>query len=271
VRAAYAKLEKARNHALELIFDTEKYFYPYKDRMAEYTPVSNEVNDRVLQVREAWAAKAKATPKRDKELDKLLLEVSDLQIEIEFLGGDCDELVARSKAVEQYLDQGTLTVQTFWENDKDRELLAANDAVMKENAVKETVATKPEREQVRITNDYRIMFGHRRALRIADQLTEAARGHSEDMSRLGFFAHESPVPGKRSPSDRIKLTGYEFMGCSENIHQGSGSPQGAHDRWQRSSGHHRNLLSPSWTEMGTGQYGNRWTQNFAFKAGDMLE
>jgi uncharacterized protein YkwD len=49
---------------------------------------------------------------------------------------------------------------------------------------------------------------------------------------------------------------------SENIHRGSGSPEGAHNGWVHSSGHHRNILQKLWTEMGTGQAGRYWTQNF---------
>ncbi len=162
-------------------------------------------------------------------------------------------------------------MRTFFENEKDRELLAYNAAVMAGNAVMDTVATKDEREQVRITNAYRIMMGHRRALHIQDQLTFAARGHSADMTRLGFFDHFSPVPGKRSPSDRIRAEGYPLAGASENIHRGSGDPMGAHLSWRGSSGHHRNLLMPSWFDMGTGRDGRNWTQNFGFTEKQMLE
>ena len=39
---------------------------------------------------------------------------------------------------------------------------------------------------------------------------------------------------------------------------------GAHKSWRGSSGHHRNLLNPSWVDMGTGRDGRNWTQNFGF-------
>jgi uncharacterized protein YkwD len=105
------------------------------------------------------------------------------------------------------------------------------------------------------------MFG-RAAVLVHDQLTVAAHGHCEDMARIGFFAHDSPVPGKASPVDRIRLTGMKPLGASENIAQASG-PSGAHDGWCHSSGHHRNLLAAGWKLLGVGNAGHLWCQNFA--------
>ena len=118
----------------------------------------------------------------------------------------------------------------------------------------------PEREQVRVTNEYRMMFG-RWPLRVVEKLTLSSRGHCEEMNRLGYFGHFSPTPGRRTPYDRMKLQGYQY-GSSENCAAGSTSPLGAHQQWCHSSGHHRNLLMAPWTEMGSGQYGRLWTQNF---------
>ena len=81
------------------------------------------------------------------------------------------------------------------------------------------------------------------------------------MSKLGYFGHFSPTPGRRTPYDRMRLQGYKY-GSSENIAGGSTAPRGAHNQWCHSSGHHRNILMPPWTEMGSGQYGRLWTQNF---------
>jgi len=265
VRKGFAALEKARNHALELIFDEVKYFYPYRDRMKEYMPVSREVDNRVKVVREAWAHRAKAHPKRDSKIDTLLSKAEDLEIEIEYLSGDAEPLRSRIETVERYLDR-ELTVMNFFETAADLALQEYNDRMMAENKITDTVATEDERRQVEITNEYRIMFGHRPTVKIQDQLTLAARGHSEDMARLGFFDHFSPVPGKRSPSDRVQAAGYPMMGASENIHMGSGDPRGAHNSWIHSSGHHRNILMPAWREMGTGRSGRHWTQNFGFRA-----
>jgi Cysteine-rich secretory protein family len=117
-----------------------------------------------------------------------------------------------------------------------------------------------EISQVRITNDYRIMMG-RSALELDPRLAASARGHSADMTRLGFFDHMSPITEKRSPSQRMALAGYPGMG-GENISLGSVSPQATHNAWYNSSGHHRNILGLTYSAMGSGQDGNHWTQNF---------
>ncbi len=266
VREAYAALEQTREQALALIFDEQKYFYPYRDRMREYAPVQQQVDKLVAAVRDAWASKASAKPRADSSMEKLLAEVDDLRTEIEFLGGSAISLVERADKVRRYLGRD-LTVHNFFETPADLELHEYNARVMKENdGVKGP--TDPEREQVRITNEYRMLFGHRRALRIDARLVESARGHSDDMARLGFFDHFSPVPGKRGPDDRVRLAGYPAAGCSENIAMAGGSPESAHTGWIHSSGHHRNLLSPAWVEMGSGLSGRLWTQNFGFRVDD---
>ena len=45
------------------------------------------------------------------------------------------------------------------------------------------------------------------ALLIDLKLCDAARDHSHDMETLQFFAHESPVPGKKTPWERAKNFG----------------------------------------------------------------
>ena len=101
----------------------------------------------------------------------------------------------------------------------------------------------------------------RQALQIDPRLVDSARGHSADMTRLGFFDHTSPIADKKSPFMRMAKAGYPAAG-GENISLGSVTPKATHDAWYNSSGHHRNILSPSWTAMGSGQDGNHWTQNF---------
>lgn len=267
VAAVHAKLEAARNHALELIFDEAKYFYPYRDRMKEYMPVQREVDVRVKAVRELWEEKVSAKVRTDAALEKLLKQADDLCTDIGFYGGDVTALSDRVERVRRYLGR-ELTVQSFFVTKEDLELDEYNREMLAANAKLKGDISEPEREQVRITNEYRRMMGHRRMLRIHEKLVAAARGHSEDMSKVGFFDHMSPVPGKHTPWDRMQLAGYPNQPCSENIAAGSGDAQSAHDSWCHSSGHHRNLLMKDWSEMGSGQSGRYWTQNFGFANGD---
>ena len=99
---------------------------------------------------------------------------------------------------------------------------------------------------------------------LLERYNEIASNYSDDtaeeMSKLGYFAHQSPTPGRTTPYDRMRLAGYD-KGASENIALVDGA-QGAHDAWSQSSGHHRNLLDPGHHEAGIGNDGRYWVQNF---------
>ena len=79
------------------------------------------------------------------------------------------------------------------------------------------------------------------------------------MVRLGFFAHESPVPDKKTPWDRARLAGFEGRGTGENIFMGSTSPQAAYDAWFASDGHRFIMMANGPTLLGVGIAGNHWT------------
>jgi len=98
------------------------------------------------------------------------------------------------------------------------------------------------------------------ALVLDPKLCEASRDHSTDMKELGFFAHESPVPGKKTPWDRAKNFGTTSSG--ENIYAGSSNPQGANKGWFYSPGHHKNMFGARHSRIGLGRTGGHWTQMF---------
>jgi uncharacterized protein YkwD len=106
-----------------------------------------------------------------------------------------------------------------------------------------------------------MMMG-RFAVRVHAPMVRASRGHCQDMTRLGFFAHDSPVEGKRTPSDRLAREGMTPSGAGENIAI-SGGPASAHAAWLTSPGHHRNILNPAWRLMGPGNDGRHWCQVFS--------
>jgi uncharacterized protein YkwD len=108
-------------------------------------------------------------------------------------------------------------------------------------------------------NAIRVMCGLN-ALVYDPKLCEAAFGHSTDMQRLNFFAHESPVSGKASFVDRAKLAGTTASG--ENIFKGSSSPAEAIKAWFLSPGHHKNLFGEGHKRQGLGRVGVYWTQEF---------
>ncbi|MFB3065954.1 MAG: CAP domain-containing protein, partial [Planctomycetota bacterium] len=253
------KLDKLRAYALELIYDTKKYFYPYRARTAEYIPVQREVDARVDAVREVWDDSYSVTIKLTPELKRALEQFDQAAKELTRRIVDVEEAVEDVAFRRAYLGQ-KFNVRNFFRTPVERELLAYSREVMEDDAKAEGDIKGVEREQVRVTNEYRIMFG-RWPVRIVEPLVLSSRGHCEEMSKLGYFGHFSPTPGRRTPYERMALQGYKY-GASENCVGGTSDPTSAHVRWCHSSGHHRNLLMAEWTEMGTGAYSSLMTQNF---------
>jgi uncharacterized protein YkwD len=97
------------------------------------------------------------------------------------------------------------------------------------------------------------------AVRLDLKLCDAGRGHSTDMVEHKFFAHESPIPGKKSPSDRAAQAG--TSGGAENIAAGQRNGLGAIRAWWYSPGHHRNMMG-NHARTGLGRFQDHWTQMF---------
>ncbi|MGB0774423.1 MAG: CAP domain-containing protein [Akkermansiaceae bacterium] len=115
-----------------------------------------------------------------------------------------------------------------------------------------------ERRGAEDTNLMRLLMGYS-ALELDPKLCAASRDHSKDMATLGFFAHESPVKGKKTPWDRAKNFGTSASG--ENIYAGSSDPLSANKGWFFSPGHHRNMFGGH-RRIGHGRHGGHWTQLF---------
>jgi len=111
---------------------------------------------------------------------------------------------------------------------------------------------------VDLTNEQRT----RAALRPLDReagLSAAARSHSEDMLRRGFFDHVNP--DRQSPADRVaRYTGQPAGAIGENIWSWSGSippdaralVEQAVAEWMASPAHRVNILRPGYTRLGVG-------------------
>lgn len=91
------------------------------------------------------------------------------------------------------------------------------------------------------------------------KLTAAARDHSKDMLEQDFFAHESPVEGKKTPWDRAERFGTTASG--ENIAMGTLDGGVANLMWWHSPGHHKNMLGDH-TRVGLGRQVQHWTELF---------
>jgi uncharacterized protein YkwD len=94
-------------------------------------------------------------------------------------------------------------------------------------------------------------------LRENPKLRRAARAHSSDMVRDGYFAHTEPDGD--TFVDRILAARYTRRGdgwtLGENLAWGTGelgTARGVHDAWMRSSGHRATILKPAYRELGIG-------------------
>lgn len=260
-----AKLDEARDFALELIFDTEKYPYPYRPPRAsqsvfeQYRKHQPIVDERVAAVRKIWNdERSAAVPDSVHDIVAEIRELNRAIRDADFGEPSEDPSPWIMFLPERGVRLGIRNVATSL---PERKRIDQSAGVVERNEKSPGVATRGEIAQCRITNEYRLMMG-RWAVRLYDPLVKASHGHCEDMSRLGFFSHTSPVPGKRSPYDRVVKAGMAPSGASENIAMNSG-PLGAHNAWVHSPGHHRNILGRSWRLMGPGNVGRYWCQNFS--------
>ncbi|MCH2100322.1 MAG: CAP domain-containing protein [Planctomycetes bacterium] len=135
--------------------------------------------------------------------------------------------------------------------EKDRKTILANEADLAQLEAEEAAG-------ILELNRIRVRAGLS-ALRVDLKLCDAGRGHSKDMVEHHFFAHESPLPGKKSPSDRAALAG--TSGGAENIAAGQSSGHAAIRAWWYSPGHHRNMMA-NHGRIGLGRHQNHWTQMF---------
>lgn len=135
---------------------------------------------------------------------------------------------------------------------------ARSKAVFSANAALYGRIDPEEASCIRACNAIRSLLGLP-VLAIDLKLVAAARDHSSDMRRLRFFSHTSPVPGKRSFSDRARR--YQTSASGENIFYGIRTGLKANEGWFHSPGHHRNMLGGH-TRVGVGRSGTYFTQMF---------
>ncbi|MEU8813653.1 CAP domain-containing protein [Actinoplanes sp. NPDC048796] len=122
-----------------------------------------------------------------------------------------------------------------------------------------------EAEVVKLTNAQRTAHGCQ-ALRTDARLTTAARAHSTDMVKQGFFSHTGS-DGSNFVTREVRA-GYPRNGAAaENIAWGYRSPQQVVTGWMNSSGHRKNILNCANTAVGVGLAYTAggapyWTQDF---------
>ena len=256
-KALQPELEKRRKAAFALIFDTKRYPYPYAANQKE---VQAEVDGLVDRVRELCDSPSTWLLEEHEGLQKIVDQLGE--VVAFFPGGATPE----PREFLRQLDRD-LEMRTWGLSDSVRK--RSLEALTVNAEIKSSI-TPEERGVHEITNRYRMMMGLQ-AVKIDEALVLAARGHSQEMKDLGYFAHNSPVKERRTPSMRAQLAGWGGS-CSENIARGSRTPAQAVAGWIGSSGHHRNILGRGWTHLGCGKAkdGFFWTQNFAKGASSKL-
>jgi uncharacterized protein YkwD len=109
-------------------------------------------------------------------------------------------------------------------------------------------------------------------LRFDPALTNCARQHSDEMFRLNYFSHRSPVSGYETLSERAARAGVPVQEVGENIayYDGYSLDQVAKrvvTDWMNSPTHRANVLYPGFAFIGVGiaSNGKRTlvTQNFS--------
>jgi uncharacterized protein YkwD len=117
---------------------------------------------------------------------------------------------------------------------------------------------------IELTNAERVNAGLS-PLTMNPQLQDAAQTYSEVLASGGCFDHTcGPVPDVADRDDQAGYSGWTALG--ENIAAGYSTPEAVVAGWMASPGHHANMLSPDFTEIGVGlasgdgEFGTYWTE-----------
>ena len=118
-----------------------------------------------------------------------------------------------------------------------------------------------EQKVIDLVNEIRVQNGLRK-FTANWELSRVARYKSQDMKDKKYFSHTSPTYG--SPFDMMKSFGISYKTAGENIAYGYSTPEAVVKGWMNSEGHRKNILNPSFTQIGVGYVasGNYWTQMF---------
>jgi uncharacterized protein YkwD len=135
-----------------------------------------------------------------------------------------------------------------------------------------TAATRPQMRAavVCLINQQRTRR-HLPALHARPSLDRSAQAWTNAMVASRRFTHGSDFTA------RITAAGFNWSAAGENIATASATPHDAVSAWMASTGHCRNILKPTFADVGTGVNPHRvgdlpgigatWTQDFGLRAG----
>lgn len=108
---------------------------------------------------------------------------------------------------------------------------------------------------LRLTNEARLSEGLS-VLTISDVLSKAAESKAQDMMDKGYFSHDAP-DGKK-PWYWVEREGYKYRFAGENLAIHFSSVEDMHQAWLSSETHRKNILSPSYREIGIAVKSGSW-------------
>jgi len=285
-RAALEKAARAHNNRIES-FAGDLSANPYAAH-ADVAPKLDEERERIIPlIRTDWHKEGSKIRMLREEMDALgrlheramRLASADITSFDAQLNGSVEALVEIARELERFesdresseLDdeelrefilsdnlEGQLVIkqrERFLVSRSEAERLAKAEA---DNAAAGSWANASMRDFTSLLNLQRSWLGFG-PFRMEEKLCAAARGHSEDMARLGFFSHTSPIKGKASPGQRAKLAGFQGGWSGENIFMGSASHTGAFNGWFGSDGHRFIMFASGPNRIGIGPSGRHWT------------
>lgn len=88
------------------------------------------------------------------------------------------------------------------------------------------------------------------ALRLNQQLTQAAQAKANDMAAKNYWSHNTP--SGQAPWSFIVAAGYQYQTAGENLAYGFDSAASTLDGWMNSPEHRANILNQTYREVGFG-------------------
>ena len=191
-------------------------------------------------------------------LEKCGRPLQELRLETAMLAGaDEPDPPSLRSLYEDCLDTRTvLTALNAWQ-DFQTSLAQAEDATRYHRKGAQW-PTHPQQTFAQQLNETRQSLGLP-VVYLQEHLSTASEEHSSEMGRLGYFSHDSPVKGRRTPWDRAKLASYPHQALGENIFMGDTSPIAAYQAWWRSDGHRKIMLLRQANHLGVALAGRHWT------------
>jgi uncharacterized protein YkwD len=258
LNAARAMLAKARAGDVQEIESLRKTFadlradpnLTQRSITAKAGPALKRLGELLLVDREAVLKEAPALQARRTELLDLGKVWQRLSEAVAKAGPKADGLAAAPPRFEDVLraEEETCLEAVLAPDDEHRRTLLANVNLEPRLQVEEA-------RGIRDLNRMRLLAGLN-AFRIDTGLCDAARDHCKDMVTRKFFAHDSPVPGKKTPWDRAKNFG--TTADAENITGSATTGAEAIQSWFHSPGHFKNMFNND-ARIGLGNYGDTWT------------